>query len=517
MLFSGDHQGTDLQKVEHSSPKTPSVFSAASTLSNRASPSWADVTDDNSFDDQIWNSSSSLATSEFLPHVSFSTAFESLSDPEEAKQPLSPLIAGALPPYESEQSAKIHSSTIDGTYGGSEGSKRQDVATQAQLSPCRIQAQATDESAWAETACTSAASGIAAGSLSLTLVVSLDVVGGLSTVVVSQQDASSDTRGAKRVFALQELGILGMKDGQAGIARVVNCLEEKDDRVCQAAIEALRQFATKGDQRIVAALIAKLQHTRSNVKKVALELLGDLTEVGDHNVVTQVCACLEHDVTSASVTTAAVATLCTLALQGDQEYIVASLTKLVSHKSKNVRKVAIQSLVKLSERGIAISVSAVSSCTADSQSDVRIATLKAITKFADTGDQEALFAASDCLGDPEHEVRIASLKAIAQIAVKGDQDAMMAVSLSVADADSGVRLAALCAIAEIADKGDENAFAYSRLLGRPRRKSGGASGQGAASSGGEESTLGACSSWSYTSHPGTSHSSAKAEHSCSMQ
>lgn len=505
MLFSGDHQGTDLLKVEQSSPKTPSVFSTASTLSNRATHNGADVTDDNSFDDQVWASSSSLATSEFLPHVSSSTAFESLSGSEETKQQLSPLRAETLLPYESDQRANIHSSTsIDGAYGGSDSPKRQDLAMQAELSACRTLAQANDESSWVDTACTSA-------STHLTVTVSLDVVGALSTVVVSQQDTPSDTLVAKRVFALQEHGILGMRDGQAGIARVVNCLEEKDDRVRQAAIEALRQFATKGDPRIIAALLAKLQHTRNSVKTVALELLGELTEVGDHNVVAQVCACLEHHVTNASVTTAAIATLCTLALQGDQEYIVASLTQIVGHNSKVVRKVAIQSLVKLAERGIAISVSAVSACIADAQSEVRIAALKAITTFADTGDQEALFAASDCLGDPEHEVRIASLKAIAQIAVKGDQDAMMAVSLSVADADSGVRLAALCAIAEIAEKGEENAFAYSQLLGRPRHKSGGASDQG------EECAVGACNSWSYGSLPGTSHSSTKGEQSCSLQ
>jgi len=371
------------------------------------------------------------------------------------------------------------------------------------------------------------------GGLSLTVVVSLDVV----RAYLNSQDASSDIRVAKRVFALQELGILGLKGGTAGIATVVNCLEEKDERVCQAAVESLRQFAMKGDQRIIAALIAKLQHKRSNVKKVALGFLGELTELGDHNVVTEVCACLEHHVTSASVTMAAVATLCTLALQGDQDHIVSSLTNLLVHKSKNVRKVVIQSLVKLSERGIAISVSAVSACTADTQSEVRIATLKAITKFAAKGDQEALFAVSDCLGDPQHEVRIASLKAIAKIAVKGNQDALMAVSLSVADTDSGVRLAALCAIAEIADKGDENAFAYSRLLGRPRRKFAGSDAQGAASSGGEENTTAGGGSSSGISLPGTAGTSAadddssrdclseglcnrrttKAESSCSMQ
>ena len=60
-----------------------------------------------------------------------------------------------------------------------------------------------------------------------------------------------------------------------------NGFEEKDDRVRQAAIEALRQFATKGDPRIIAALLAKLQHTRNSVKTVALELLGELTEVTD--------------------------------------------------------------------------------------------------------------------------------------------------------------------------------------------------------------------------------------------
>lgn len=137
MLFTGDHQGADLPKVEHSSPKTPSVRSTASSLSRRATYSWADVTDDNSSDDQIWTPSSSRATSEFLPHVS---SFTSLVD-EEAKQPVSPLTAGALLSYESN-----------------------DLANAAQLLSRQERTQADDESSWADTACNSAASGTDASS-----------------------------------------------------------------------------------------------------------------------------------------------------------------------------------------------------------------------------------------------------------------------------------------------------------------------------------------------------------------
>jgi len=141
MLFSGEHQGADLPKVEHSSPKTPSVHSTASSLSRRPTYSWADVTDDNSSDDQIWTPSSSRATSEFLPHVSSFTRLDSPSESEEAKQPLSPLTAGALLSYESS-----------------------DLANAAQLLACRSRTQADDESSWADTACTSAASGTDASS-----------------------------------------------------------------------------------------------------------------------------------------------------------------------------------------------------------------------------------------------------------------------------------------------------------------------------------------------------------------
>lgn len=270
--------------------------------------------------------------------------------------------------------------------------------------------------------------------LILTVVVSLDVV----RSNINCKDACSDVRAAKRVFALQELGILGLKGGHAGIALVVNCLEEKEERVCRAAIDALSKFAAKGNQDIIAALVPKLKHKRCNVKRVALEFLGQLAEVGDRNVITEVCSCLEQHVTSAEITAAAIETLGTLALQGDRDCITLSLTQLLCHRSKLVRKAGVQSLTKLAERGVAIKISAVSGCLVDTQPEVRIATLKAIAK----------------------------------IAVKGDQNALRAVSGCVADAESSVRLAALCAMAEIAEKGDENAFAYSRLLGGYRRRSG---------------------------------------------
>jgi len=270
------------------------------------------------------------------------------------------------------------------------------------------------------------------GSLFLTLVVTLDVV----RANLNSQDGCSDIRSSKRVFALQELGMLGLKGGQAAIGLVVNCLEEKDERVYRAAIDALTSFATKGNQDIIAALMPKLKHKRCQVKKVALEFLGKLTEVGDQKVINGICACLEQHVINAEVTTAAIEALCLLALQGDQDCIVASLTNILCHKSKLVRKVAVQALVRFSQRGISIDISALSTCLVDTQSEVRVATLKAIAK----------------------------------IARKGDQEALTAVSVCIADTESSVRLAALCAMAEIAEKGDDNAFSYSRLLGAFKRK-----------------------------------------------
>jgi HEAT repeat protein len=246
----------------------------------------------------------------------------------------------------------------------------------------------------------------------------------------------------ERIFALRELSILGLKGEHAGISLVVNCLEEKDERVRKAAAEALRKFADKGHPKIIAALLPKLRHRRSNVKKVVLEFLGELSEVGDKHVVTEVCTCFERHAFSAEVASAAVDTLGVLALQGDQadqEFVVTSMTSLLSHKPVDVRKAAVQALPKLSERGITIDISRVSGCLDDTQS----------------------------------EVRIAAIKAIAKIAIKGDKDALKAVSGCFSDEECQVRLAAMCAIAEIAEKGNANAFAYSRLVGLQHGKEGG--------------------------------------------
>lgn len=314
--------------------------------------------------------------------------------------------------------------------------------------PCSCQkllndAEVLEDSAPIEKCLPSSTIGAALG-LFLTVVVSLDVV----RANINSKDACSDVRAAKRVYALQELGVLGLRGGHAGIALVVNCLEEKDERVCRAAIEALSKFAVRGNKEIIAALLPKLKHKRCNVKRIVLEFIGQLAEVGNQGVVNEICSCLEQHVTSAEVTAAAIDTLSTLALQGDQEYIVACLTSTLAHKSKLVRRVAVQALAKLAERGIAISIVPV----------------------------------SGCLADTHPEVRIAALKAVAKIAGKGDQDALKAVGCCIADAESSVRLAALCAMAEIAGKGDENAFAYTRLFGAYKRRSDGASVPGTSAS-----------------------------------
>jgi len=281
---------------------------------------------------------------------------------------------------------------------------------------------------------------LAACGLALSLVVSLD---GIHSNI-NNQDTDSEVRCSKRVFALRELGILGLKGELSGVTTVVNCLEEKDERVRVAAIEALSKFASKGNQLLIGALIPKLKHKRAEVKQVVLEFLGQLVEVGDHNVVREVCDCFKHHVTNAELTAAAIATLGTLALQGDQDYIVSSLTNLLSHKNKVVRKITVQSLATLAERGIVISVSAMTASLVDTQSEVRIAALKAIPK----------------------------------IAMKGDKEALKAVSVCVKDTETRVRLAALCAMATIAEKGERNTFAYSRLIGEKKQKREGANTQG---------------------------------------
>jgi HEAT repeat protein len=282
----------------------------------------------------------------------------------------------------------------------------------------------------------------------MNVVVSLDVV----RSNMNSQDTCPDVRAQKRVFALRELGILGMKGGSASIAIVVNSLEEKDERVCAAAVDALRQFAARGNQQIIAALLPKLKHKRSNVKKLALELLRELAEVGDRDIVAEIVACFEQHAASTGVPEAAVATLLALALQGDQEHIVGAVTSLIFHRSKMVRKAAVEALIQFSEMGIVIGLSAWVGCLEDSQPEVRTATLKAMAKFCGKGDQDALTAVCGCVGDTEGKVRLAALCAISKIAEKGDKDAQKAVSFLVKDAELPVRLAALCAFAEIADK-----------------------------------------------------------------
>lgn len=266
----------------------------------------------------------------------------------------------------------------------------------------------------------------------VSLVVSLEGI----RANINNQDSDSEIRSSKRVFALRELGILGLKGELSGISTVVNCLEEKDERVRVAAIEALSKFATKGNQLLIGTLLPKLKHKRSEVKQVVLEFLGQLAEVGDHNVVREVCECFEHHVTNAELTAAAIATLGTLALQGDQDVIISSLTSLLSHKNKAVRKATVQAFATVAERGVVVGVSVVSGSLVDTQSDVRIAALKAIPK----------------------------------IAVKGDKEAIKAVSVCVKDAETRVRLSALCAMATIAEKGDRNTFAYSRLIGEKKKR-----------------------------------------------
>mmetsp|Transcript_67850 Transcript_67850/g.201937 ORF Transcript_67850/g.201937 Transcript_67850/m.201937 type:complete len:284 (-) Transcript_67850:51-902(-) len=171
------------------------------------------------------------------------------------------------------------------------------------------------------------------------------------TLVVSLDAVCSDLVAAdplQRRAALQALGKLGSKGGEAALAAVLPCLEDSAFEVRWAAVLAIPHIAAKGDSRALSAVAARLEDHAPCVREAAVQTAAQIAERGDRRAIAAVAVRLEHR--DHEVRQAAVEAIAHVSERGDQ-HCITRLMALLDSEDNNVAMAAIEAIAKVAERG----------------------------------------------------------------------------------------------------------------------------------------------------------------------
>lgn len=186
-------------------------------------------------------------------------------------------------------------------------------------------------------------------------------------------------------------------------------LDNVDDDVRCASIEALGQVADRGDRDTVAAVAANLDNPSYEVKCSALKTLGGLAPLGDKETILKITPYLEC-IEYSNLRYSAVAALETIAGKGDEALIDVAL-KLAESKDAGIKSSAIMLLGKASLQGDMSTVRMLSAFCKDISWYVRRVAVEALATVAHRGDECALAAVRQCLQDRDDSVRHAAAQA----------------------------------------------------------------------------------------------------------
>jgi len=228
-------------------------------------------------------------------------------------------------------------------------------------------------------------------------------------VVSVEEVCAALERNDGRIYHLACLESLGQhcKGDERAIAAVSGCLEDEDDDVRVAAVNALCALAAPGDQDVITAVGGRLEDAVGKVRVAAVEALGELAASGiwlswdqdeddviREDVITAVRGRLEDE--DDGVREAAVSAICELAAPGDQD-VITEVSGLLEDAACNVRAAAVKALGHLANREDVIT--AVRGRLEDEDDGVREAAVKALGNLAwrhladqDVADQDVMTA-----------------------------------------------------------------------------------------------------------------------------
>eukprot|EP00746_Dinoflagellata_sp_MGD_P149522 gnl/MRDRNA2_/MRDRNA2_81530_c0_seq1.p1 gnl/MRDRNA2_/MRDRNA2_81530_c0~~gnl/MRDRNA2_/MRDRNA2_81530_c0_seq1.p1 ORF type:complete len:1078 (+),score=242.31 gnl/MRDRNA2_/MRDRNA2_81530_c0_seq1:223-3456(+) len=179
-----------------------------------------------------------------------------------------------------------------------------------------------------------------------------------------------------------------------------------------AAVEAVTQFAEKGDTRAIAAVRARVRDEDWGVRAAALEGLAKLADKGDEKAIASARACLMD--TDYFVRHAAVKALMTMSDKNDTETIVA-LVACLEDRDEAVRRTVMEALSEVVEKKTVSKevLASVIGLFQHPDEDVRHVAVEALDKVADRGNLEAVIAITSLFQHDELAVKLAAMEALA--------------------------------------------------------------------------------------------------------
>jgi len=224
-----------------------------------------------------------------------------------------------------------------------------------------------------------------------TLVLEATIVISLDAVVADLERCKKGKHGLwRRIRGLETLKQLGRNGGEYAITSVMKCLDNDDELVRNAALDALPSVAHPGDQNAINAAAMSLEDPDTAVRKQSVQAL--VAMASDH--------------------------------RGDG---LAAVRPRFSHPQASVRIAAIEASSKLFERGDESAVSEITALLSDGDGDVRACASDALARLVGLGNSRAVAALAACLDDDEQQVRCAALEALEVLARGGNATAAKAL------------------------------------------------------------------------------------------
>jgi len=277
--------------------------------------------------------------------------------------------------------------------------------------------------------------------------------------------------------ALDSLGKLGRQGDVVLVDALLEQLRRSDSwRAKCSASQALAQVADRGVPQVTSALLENLSDSHEEVRQAAISALPQVAIIGDQQLAAAIIERIKApETTQASSTVvgdanarAAAATVLgrvlgeTVGWRGPVEALLGCIRS--PSECWLVRRVSIESLVRIVPRGDSEALDALLPCIADEDGGVRQAAVVALGAVAKRGDRDATRALVRMLepggeGDTLQErlpfLRLAMVVALGQVAPIGNAAAIKALLARLDDAHAGVRDAATEALKSVSEKGDE--------------------------------------------------------------
>lgn len=245
--------------------------------------------------------------------------------------------------------------------------------------------------------------------------------------------------------------------GDSGALREVMAgLDDATSRVRHAAVVALRHLGHKGDGTLVRTLSKRFSDSVKAVRFSAASVCEEMEETGDHVTVQHLLASLESgDEPQGQVEAWALVH----AARPKGRGVKSLMGQRLRHRDPRSKRSAREAIRQLTVDPGVVVLDATRACIHGTDSRTRLAALEAIEHEAPPGDAEALEVVASLMSDRDHQVRLAAIHSLARMAAdRNSAVAVRCVAKAIADPAEEVREAALRALPVVGKRNDDQAI-----------------------------------------------------------